>query len=328
MDDNKLSQSVNDTIVAIATAHGTGAIGVIRLSGDDAIRITDKVFRGAKKLELQPSHTIHYGYIYDEQDNVVDEVMVALFKAPRSYTKENIIEISCHGSPYILQELIQLFVRNGARMANAGEFTMRAFLNGRIDLAQAEAVSDLIQSESKAAQQLALSQMKGGISNEIKQLREQLIHFVSLIELELDFGEEDVEFADRSQLSSLLIKAKDRISQLLHSFKLGNALKNGINTVIAGRPNAGKSTLLNVLVDEERAIVSDIPGTTRDVIEEVINIEGLRFRLMDTAGLRDAQDEIEKIGIERTLGKIQQSTLLLYIFDASQLSPKEVKLDL
>ncbi len=318
--------NLSDTIVALATPPGVGAIGVIRLSGKKAIAIVNAVFYG-KKLEEVASHTIHFGTIRTE-DRIIDEVLVSVFKAPKSYTKENVIEVSCHGSNFIIQELIQVFIQQGARMAQAGEFTLRAFLNGQLDLSQAEAVADLIASNSESSHSLAMKQMRGGFSEEIKRLRDELIHFASLIELELDFGEEDVEFANRDDLKQLITKIKDLIQALLDSFRLGNALKNGVNTVIAGRPNAGKSTLLNALLNEERAIVSNIAGTTRDTIEEVLNIQGIQFRLIDTAGIREAQDQIEAIGVEKTMEKIQESSLLLYVFDVIDTSPEQVQEDL
>lgn len=320
------SVELQDTIVALATPPGVGAIGVIRLSGKNAINITNAVFKG-KDLEEVESHTIHFGTIRDEE-RILDEVLVSIFKTPKSYTKENVIEISCHGSNFIIQEIIQLLIKKGARLAKPGEFTLRAFLNGQLDLSQAEAVADLIASSSESAHQIAMQQMRGGFSDEIKKLREELIHFASLIELELDFGEEDVEFANRDDLKNLVQKIKDLIQQLLDSFRLGNAIKNGVNTVIAGRPNAGKSTLLNALLNEERAIVSDIAGTTRDTIEEVLNIDGIPFRLIDTAGIREAQDQIEAIGVEKTLEKIEQSSLLIYVFDVIATQPEEVQSDL
>ncbi len=318
---------LQETIVALATAPGTSAIAVIRLSGNEAITIADKAFFG-KKLAKQRSHTIHFGSIRDEAGKVIDEVLVSLFIAPKSYTKENIVEISCHGSPYIQQQIIQLLVRLGARIAKAGEFTLRAFLNGGLDLSQAEAVADLIASSSESSHTLAMQQMRGGISNEIQKLRQELIHFASLIELELDFGEEDVVFADMSQLSALIAKIQQYISALLQSFQLGNALKNGIATVIAGRPNAGKSTILNALLNEDRAIVSEIAGTTRDTIEENLNINGVNFRLTDTAGIREAMDTIEQIGVAKTMEKIQQSSLLVYVFDVTDVKIDEVLSDI
>lgn len=305
-----------DTIVALSTAPGVGAIAVIRLSGLEAISITNKVFKG-KDLENQPSHTVHFGTIRDQQ-KVVDEVLVTLFKAPTSFTKENVVEISCHGSPYIVKEVIKVLLNNGARLAKAGEFTQRAFLNGQFDLAQAEAVADLINSDSAASHQAAMNQMRGGFSEQIRLLREELIHFASMIELELDFGEEDVEFADRDDLKALIDNLLKAINGLIESFDLGNVIKNGVPTVIAGKPNAGKSTLLNALLNEERAIVSDIAGTTRDVIEDEINIEGINFRFIDTAGLRETTDTIEAIGVERTQEKMKAASLIIYMFDLSE----------
>lgn len=321
------STDLNDTIVALATPPGVGAIGVIRLSGKEALTICNAFFHG-KDLEKQDSHTIHFGTIRDEKGNILDEVLVSLFIAPKSYTKENVVEISCHGSNYIIQSIIQLFIRNGARSAQRGEFTMRAFLNGQLDLSQAEAVADLIASDSESSHQLALAQMRGGFSQEIAKLRQELIDFASLIELELDFGEEDVEFANRDKLKDLVERIRKLLARLIDSFTLGNVLKNGVQTVIAGRPNAGKSTLLNALLNEERAIVSDIAGTTRDTIEENLNINGVLFRLVDTAGIREAQDTIEAIVVEKTMEKIGQSSLLVYVFDAQQMPPEEVKKDL
>jgi len=314
---------MSDTIVALATPQGVGAIGVIRLSGPKAIQLCDEVFFG-KNLALQATHTLHFGTLRDG-DAILDEVLVSLFRQPHSYTKEDVVEISCHGSPYILQEVIRVFIEKGARLAKPGEFTMRAFLNGQMDLSQAEAVADLIASESAAAHQVAMQQMRGGFSKQIAQLRQELVDFASLIELELDFSEEDVAFADRSQLISLVQKIKNLLQQLIHSFRLGNALKNGVATVIAGRPNAGKSTLLNALLNEERAIVSDIAGTTRDTIEEQIYIEGVPFRFIDTAGIRASTDSIEAIGIKKTFEKITQATLVIYIFDPNDMSLDEVK---
>ncbi|MFD0792083.1 tRNA uridine-5-carboxymethylaminomethyl(34) synthesis GTPase MnmE [Mucilaginibacter litoreus] len=315
-----------DTIVALATPSGAGAIGVIRLSGPDAIIIANSVFKG-KDLTKQPTHTLHYGSIMDGE-LILDEVVVSLFIGPKSYTRENVVEISCHGSNYIIESIIKLLIKRGGRAAKAGEFTLRAFLNGQLDLSQAEAVADLIASNSKASQQVALQQLRGGFSNQLSQLREQLVQFASLIELELDFAEEDVEFANRDQLKQLIHTITRIISSLIQSFELGNAIKNGVNTVIAGRPNAGKSTLLNALLNEERAIVSHIPGTTRDTIEEVLNIQGINFRLIDTAGIREATDTIEQIGVQRTMEKISQSALLLYVFDAAEITIEELNADL
>lgn len=319
--------NLKDTIVALATPPGVGAIGVIRLSGADAIFIADQVFYG-KDLSSQASHTIHFGTIRDDNGKIIDEVLVSLFVAPKSYTGENVVEISCHGSSYVIQQVIQLFISKGARLAQPGEFTLRAFLNGHMDLSQAEAVADLIAAESESSHAVAMQQMRGGFSNEIKHLREELIHFASMIELELDFGEEDIEFANRDDLKQLIIKIQRLIQALVQSFQLGNVIKNGVSTVIAGRPNAGKSTLLNALLNEERAIVSEIEGTTRDTIEEVLNIKGIHFRLIDTAGIREAQDQIEAIGVEKTMQKIQQSALLVYVFDVIKTPPVEVHKDL
>lgn len=316
----------DQTIVALATPNGTGAIGVIRLSGPDAIVIANRVFKG-KDLTAQPSHTIHFGHIFDG-DVVLDEVLVSLFVAPKSYTRENVVEISCHGSAYIIESVIKLLIKNGARSAKAGEFTLRAFLNGQLDLSQAEAVADLIAANSKASQQVALQQLRGGFSSQLKSLRDQLVQFASLIELELDFAEEDVEFANRDQLKKLVTEILRVTGNLIRSFELGNAIKQGVNTVIAGRPNAGKSTLLNALLNEERAIVSHIPGTTRDTIEEVLNISGINFRLIDTAGIREATDTIEQIGVRRTMEKISQSALLVYVFDAVAMSAADIETDL
>jgi len=315
-----------DTIVALATPNGVGAIAVIRLSGPDAIIIADKVFKG-KELGKQASHTIHFGAVVD-RDIILDEVLASIFVAPKSYTRENVVELSCHASPYIIESIIRLLIKQGARAAKPGEFTLRAFINGQLDLSQAEAVADLIASNSKASQQVAMQQLRGGYSSELKQLREQLVNFASLIELELDFSEEDVEFANRAQLKQLIIDISKMIGKLVQSFELGNAIKSGVNTVIAGRPNAGKSTLLNALLNEERAIVSHIAGTTRDTIEEVLNINGINFRLIDTAGLREATDTIEAIGVKKTLEKISQSALLLYVFDAQLLTNAEVQEDI
>jgi tRNA modification GTPase len=321
-----MDKNYTETIVALATPNGTGAIGIIRLSGPEAIIIANKVFKG-KDLTKQVSHTIHFGNIADG-DFVLDEVLVSLFVAPRSYTRENVVEISCHGSAYIIESIIKLLIKNGARSAKAGEFTLRAFLNGQLDLSQAEAVADLIASNSKASQQVAMQQLRGGFSSQLQSLRDQLVQFASLIELELDFAEEDVEFANREQLKKLTHEIIKVIGNLIRSFELGNAIKQGVNTVIAGRPNAGKSTLLNALLNEERAIVSHIPGTTRDTIEEVLNIHGINFRLIDTAGIREATDTIEKIGVQRTMEKISQAALLIYIYDAQQITIEELNHDI
>lgn len=315
-----------DTIVALSTAPGVGAIAVIRMSGDNAIEIADKVFIG-KKLARAQSHTLHFGVIAVD-GNKIDEVVIGLFKNPRSYTGEDIIEISCHGSPFIQQQILQVLIQAGARLAKPGEFTMRAFLNGKMDLSQAEAVADLIAAQTQASHDIALKQMRSGYGETLKQLRFELIHFASLIELELDFSEEDVEFAERSHMKHLIDKINVELDRLIRSFELGNVIKNGVNTVIAGRPNAGKSTLLNALLNEERAIVSHIAGTTRDTIEEELNINGVIFRLIDTAGIREAKDEIEKIGVAKTMEKIKTSTLLIYMFDVNSMTPEEVRSDL
>jgi tRNA modification GTPase len=317
-----MSASINDTIVALATAQGISAIAVIRLSGKDAIDVAQKCFKG-KDLRSQDSHTIHFGSINDGE-RAIDEVLVSIFKEPNSFTKENSVEISCHGSPVIVKEIIKLLLKNGARLAEPGEFTKRAFLSGRFDLAQAEAVADLITAETDNARQAALNQMRGGFSKEINQLREELIHFASLIELELDFGEEDVEFAKRDDLKKLIISIQTFLQRLIESFDQGNVIKNGVPTVIAGKPNAGKSTLLNTLLNEERAIVSEIPGTTRDVIEDEMVLGGINFRFTDTAGLRDTADVIEAMGVERTRDRMKKASLIIYLFDLSQTSLEEI----
>lgn len=305
-----------DTIIALSTPSGSGAIGVIRLSGPEAISLTNTVFAG-KDLEKQASHTLHFGLVKDG-DHIVDEVVAGLFVAPKSYTKENVVEISCHGSNYIIQQIINLLISKGARAAKPGEFTLRAFLNGAFDLSQAEAVADLIASNSKASHDVAMQQMRGGFANELKGLREQLIHFASMIELELDFAEEDVEFANREQLKNLVNKINYVLQRLISSFEMGNVIKNGVPIVIAGKPNVGKSTLLNALLNEERAIVSDIAGTTRDTIEDELTIGGIVFRFIDTAGIRDTADIIEALGVERTLEKMKQAKLIIYMADAAQ----------
>lgn len=314
--------SNEDTIVALATPQGIGAIGVIRLSGNEAISIANKVFKG-KDLSQQASHTIHFGTIRDK-DKILDEVLVSLFIAPKSFTKENVVEISCHGSNYIIRQIIQLLIKQGARPAKPGEFTKRAFIHGQFDLAQAEAVADLINADSEASHQAALNQMRGGFSGEIKRLRDELIHFASMIELELDFGEEDVEFASRDDLKKLIDRLLVVINALIKSFDLGNVIKNGVPTVIAGKPNAGKSTLLNALLNEEKAIVSDIAGTTRDFIEDELIIGGVAFRFIDTAGLRETTDTIEAIGVERTQAKMKEASLIIYLFDLSDLDIVEM----
>ena len=306
-----------DTIVALATPSGAGAIAVIRVSGSEAITISDKLFRSihGKKLSKQKTHTIHLGHIIDGKKEI-DEVLLSIFKNPQSYTGEDIVEISCHGSPYIQQEILQLFLRNGCRMADAGEFTLRAFLNGKLDLSQAEAVADLISSENEASHQIAIQQMRGGFSSEIEQLREELLNFASLIELELDFSEEDVEFANRDQFTDLVDRITLVLKRLIDSFAIGNVIKNGIPVAIVGEPNVGKSTLLNALLNEERAIVSDIAGTTRDTIEDEISIGGIGFRFIDTAGIRETKDIVESIGIKRTFEKIDQAQVVIYLFES------------
>ncbi|WHF51848.1 tRNA uridine-5-carboxymethylaminomethyl(34) synthesis GTPase MnmE [Chryseobacterium gotjawalense] len=364
-----------DTICAIATANGVGALGIIRLSGVDAVKIAQRTFKG-KNLEEVPSHTVHYGYIVDgnsreargkkkeertkiiddrpetedvEQfiiqnessvthhqtsntqhptpnntEEVIDEVMVSVFLAPKTFTTEDVVEISFHGSPHIAKKILEVLVKNGARLAKAGEFTMRAFMNGRIDLAQAESIADLIASENEASRKVALNQLKGGITNEISILRNDLLNFTSLIELELDFGEEDVEFADRTAMNKLLLNLRHKLSALIESFQYGNALKNGVEVAIIGKPNAGKSTLLNALLKEERAIVSEIAGTTRDTIEEVIHLKGTAFRFVDTAGLRETTDIIEKIGVTKAKEKIASAKVLLYLYDEQDSTTAEV----
>ncbi|HNP18978.1 MAG TPA: tRNA uridine-5-carboxymethylaminomethyl(34) synthesis GTPase MnmE [Fulvivirga sp.] len=315
-----MTNNIQDTIVALSTAPGVGAIAVIRLSGDDAISITNKVFKG-KNLEKQDSHTAHFGTIREvdlsdgNADKIIDEVLVTIFIAPKSFTKENVVEISCHGSPFIVKQILKTLLNQGARLAKAGEFTQRAFINGQFDLAQAEAVADLINADSEASHEAALKQMRGGFSDQIRQLREELIHFASMIELELDFGEEDVEFADRDDLKSLINNLLSVIVKLISSFDLGNVIKNGVPTVIAGKPNAGKSTLLNALLNEEKAIVSEIAGTTRDFIEDEINLGGINFRFIDTAGLRETTDIIEAMGVKRTQEQMKKASLIMYMVD-------------
>ncbi|EAQ41667.2 tRNA modification GTPase, ThdF family [Polaribacter sp. MED152] len=308
----------NDTIIALATPSGVGAISVIRLSGDKAITIADSFFKSIKKdkkLTDQKTHTIHLGHIVNN-GLILDEVLVSVFKNPNSYTGENVVEISCHGSTYIQQEIIQLFLKNGCRMADNGEFTMRAFLNGKMDLSQAEAVADVIASNSEASHVMAIQQMRGGISNELKELRGQLLDFAALIELELDFSGEDVEFADRTKFKELVAKITHVLKRLIDSFSFGNAMKNGIPVAIIGEPNVGKSTLLNALLNEERAIVSDIAGTTRDAIEDELIIEGVAFRFIDTAGIRKTEDIVENIGIKKAYEKAENAQLIIFLIDA------------
>jgi len=314
--------NVDEPIVALATAQGISALAVIRMSGKDCIAIAQKLFHG-KDLTKQPSHTIHFGTLHDGEKNI-DEVLVSVFKEPNSFTKENAIEISSHGSPVIVKEIIKALLKQGARLATPGEFTKRAFLNGRFDLAQAEAVADIINAETDNARQAALNQMRGGFSKEIQHLRDELIHFASLVELELDFGEEDVEFAKRDDLKKLIHRIQSFLHSLIHSFDQGNVIKNGVPTVIAGKPNAGKSTLLNALLNEEKAIVSEIPGTTRDVIEDEMILGGISFRFMDTAGLRETEDIVEALGIERTRESLRKASLILYVFDLSKSSLEEI----
>ncbi|WP_447637289.1 tRNA uridine-5-carboxymethylaminomethyl(34) synthesis GTPase MnmE [Flavobacterium microcysteis] len=307
-----------DTIVALATPSGAGAIAIIRVSGKDALTIAASVFESVSGKELlkQKTHTIHLGHIVDGA-KVYDQVLLSIFKGPNSYTGENVVEISCHGSTYIQQQIIQLLLRTGCKMAEPGEFTLRAFINGKLDLSQAEAVADLIASENEASHQIAMQQMRGGFSNEIAKLREELLNFASLIELELDFAEEDVEFADRTQFYDLLERIEFVLKRLIDSFAVGNVIKNGIPVAIVGEPNVGKSTLLNALLNEERAIVSEIAGTTRDTIEDELVINGISFRFIDTAGIRETKDVVESIGIKKTFEKIEQAQVVVYLLDSS-----------
>lgn len=316
----------NTTICAIATSPGNGAIAVIRLSGKDAVSVADKIFKSPSKKQLskQAANTIHFGTI-QFHDKIIDEVLISLFKAPYSYTGEDVVEISCHGSVYIQQKILEVLTQSGATLAQPGEFTLRAFMNGKMDLSQAEAVADLIASESDAAHKMAMNQMRGGFSSEIGKLRSQLLHFCSLLELELDFSEEDVEFADRVGLKKLIHDIHLVIKHLTESFSLGNVIKNGVPVAIVGKPNVGKSTLLNTLLQEEKAIVSEIAGTTRDTIEDVINIQGIRFRFIDTAGIRHTQDTIESMGIERTFAKINQASIVLLLVDVACSKPEILK---
>jgi tRNA modification GTPase len=323
-----------ETIVALASPSGAGAIAVIRISGVAAVTIAEEVFQSVsgKSIAKQKTHTIHLGHIV-EDTKVYDQVLLSIFKNPHSYTGEDIIEISCHGSTYIQQQIIQLLLRKGCRMAQAGEFTLRAFLNGKLDLSQAEAVADLISSDNEASHQIAMQQMRGGFSNEIAKLREELLNFASLIELELDFAEEDVEFADRTQFKDLLNRIEFVLKRLIDSFAVGNVIKNGIPVAIVGEPNVGKSTLLNALLNEERAIVSEIAGTTRDTIEDELVINGIGFRFIDTAGIRETIDVVESIGIKKTFEKIEQAQVVIYLIDSSQLTLdnenlKEVQVEL
>ena len=314
-----------DNICAISTPQGIGGVALIRISGKKAIEIVQSIF--SKEINNEAGYSIHFGSIF-ENKNEIDQVLVTIFRNPHSFTGEDTVEITCHGSLFIQHKIIELLIYNGARIAKAGEFSQRAFLNGKMDLSQTEAIADLIHSSSAAAHKIAMNQMKGGFSNELKSLREKLISFASLVELELDFAEEDVEFADRKQLNELVEKLVCHVNQLKNSFKYGNAIKNGVETVIVGRPNSGKSTLLNSLLNEDRALVSNIPGTTRDTIEEIININGIEFRLIDTAGVRDATDNIEKMGVERTIQKIKTSSILIYLYDAQKTKKEEVQKDI
>ena len=308
-----VKHKTQDTIVALSTVPGQSAIAVIRLSGPQAIAITDNIFKGAVLSQVD-SHTVHYGKLF--KDNVLlDEVVVAVFKNPHSYTGEDVIEISAHGSPYIVQTILRVLQEEGARMARPGEFTQRAFFYGKLDLSQAEAVADIIASENASQHRIAFQQMRGGYSERIKTLRQELIDFAALLELELDFSEEDVEFANREKLVALVHQAQQEISRLIQSFKLGNVIKKGIPVAIVGKPNAGKSTLLNVLLQDEKAIVSDIPGTTRDFIEDTLQINGITYRFIDTAGLRETSDALENLGIERSYEKMKQAGLVLVVLD-------------
>lgn len=313
----------SDTIVAPATPPGVSALAIVRLSGDKAIDIVDKVFP-SKELKEVNSHTLHFGTLRWD-DKIIDEVVISIFKSPNSYTKEDIVEISTHGSTYIVERVVKTMIEEGARMAEPGEFSKRAFLNGQFDLAQAEAVADLIHSDSAASHRAAIGQMRGGFSKQIEKLREELIHFASMIELELDFGEEDVEFANREELKKLVDNLIGAVTPLIESYDLGNVIKNGVPTVIAGKPNAGKSTLLNQLLNEDRAIVSDIAGTTRDVIEDEINLGGVNFRFTDTAGLRETEDSIESMGVAKAKEKIRDASLVLYLFDLEIETEESIK---
>jgi len=318
----KMPMTKNDIIIAQATPSGLGGIGVVRLSGTGCIELAQNRFSN-KNLKSADGKTIHYGYFYSSNKEIIDECLLSVFRAPNSYTKEDTIEISCHGSPYILSQIIKTLINDGARQAEGGEFTLRSFLNGQLNLSQAEAVADLINAENYFSHKLALDQLRGGYANELLDLRKKMIEFASLIELELDFGEEDVEFASRAEFLEDLGQLTQRISTLKNSFDLGNSLKNGIAVVIAGKPNAGKSTLLNALLKTDRAIVSDIPGTTRDTIDDYLIIDGVKFLLTDTAGIRESKDEIEQRGIEKTFEKIDAAQIILYVVDVTELSPEE-----
>lgn len=322
----------NDTIAALATPHGSGAIAVIRLSGNKAFSISETVFKSKqlkpKLLQLKNSHTAHFGVIVNQNNQIIDEVLITIFKAPNTYTGEDVIEISCHGSTYIQQQILQLLYAQGARPAQAGEFTLRAFLNGKFDLSQAEAVADLIASHSASSHQVAMQQMRGGFSHQIVLLRENLLNFASLIELELDFSEEDVEFANRKELNQLVQTILQSIRKLIHSFEIGNVIKNGVPVAIVGKPNAGKSTLLNMLLGDERAIVSEIPGTTRDTIEDQLIINGILFRFIDTAGIRNTTDVIEQIGVNKAFDVIKKSAIVIYLFDVASIEKNILQQDI
>ncbi|MFA6924386.1 MAG: tRNA uridine-5-carboxymethylaminomethyl(34) synthesis GTPase MnmE [Bacteroidales bacterium] len=318
--------NIEDDICVISTPAGIGAIALVRVSGKNSISIVKKIFSYSENsisLEQQKSHTVHHGFI-TKGDEIIDDVLLSVFKNPNSYTGQDLIEISCHGSIYVQQEILKLLIDNGARLAKPGEFTMRAFLNGKFDLSQAEAVADLINSYSQSAHKVAIRQIRGGFSNDIKKLRDQLLEFSSLLELELDFSEENVEFANRSKFKNLLFDIKEEIKKLIDSFSVGNVIKNGIPVAIVGKPNVGKSTLLNALLNEEKAIVSEIPGTTRDAIEDTIVINGYSFRFIDTAGLRDARSKIEIMGIEKTYQKIEQASIILYVVDINETPLEEI----
>ncbi len=321
------SQYTQDTIAAIATPSGQGAIGVIRCSGKEAISTVNILFRARKDLTNVASHTAHYGTIRENQ-TVLDEGVATVFRGPHSYTGEDVVELSCHGSPYVLRNVMEALLRQGLRHADAGEFTLRAFLNGKMDLSQAEGVADLIASESATSRDAAIHQLRGGFSAKIQELRERLLNFSSLLELELDFSEEDVEFANRDELQSTLDEIYQTVKNLSDSYQMGNVLKEGVSVVIAGRPNAGKSTLMNALLNDERAIVSDIPGTTRDVVEDTLQLEGVKFRFSDTAGIRTSEDTIERIGVERTMQNLEKAHMVVYIFDVETTSAEDVQADL
>lgn len=320
---SNIKESINSTICAISTAHGSGGIAVIRVSGPRVFQICEHIFHPIKpeaKLSEQTGYSVLFGTIKDNNGDVVDDVLTTVFRNPHSFTGEDTVEISCHGSLFIQQKILELLVENGCVLAQPGEFSLRAFRNGKMDLSQTEAIADLIASTTEATHRMAMNQMRGGFSEELKKLRENLLQFVSLIELELDFSEEDVEFANREQLKSLTTEIEDKITQLAVSFKKGNVLKNGIPVALVGETNVGKSTLLNLLLNEEKAIVSDIHGTTRDTIEDVVSIDGITFRFIDTAGIRKTIDVVENLGIERTYKKIEQSEIILWIVDCTQVT--------